>query len=275
MLGVQWQAVQREAQLAATQAAHGVTVLRRANHAQPGLYTQAFFGLSIGIERMGKLIFLVDYAISNGGDFPSDKDLRKVGHNLVDLLIKCEDISQHLSQSIDWISRPKNEIHQGIEEVLSQFAVKLRYYNLNYLAGSAQNQQDPLALWWEKVAEPICNRHYSKKQRDQDQLESILIQNLLGEHSFVIHSTEAGEPINSVQQYLLKGRATHIVQKYSQLYTLQILRWLTSMLWQLSSYGTYKKDIQAFLGLHEPFSFFLNEDKYFRNRKTWSIYRYR
>ena len=40
-----WRAVQREAQLAASEVAHGATVLRRANHAQPGLYTQAFFGL--------------------------------------------------------------------------------------------------------------------------------------------------------------------------------------------------------------------------------------
>jgi hypothetical protein len=44
-LGAQWQAVQREAQLAAEHAAYGVTVLGRANHAQTGLYTQAFFGL--------------------------------------------------------------------------------------------------------------------------------------------------------------------------------------------------------------------------------------
>ena len=66
-LGTQWRAVQREAQLAAEQAAHGVTVLGRANHAQTGLYTQAFFGLSIGLERMGKLIFLADHAIRSDG----------------------------------------------------------------------------------------------------------------------------------------------------------------------------------------------------------------
>lgn len=67
-----WHAMQREAQLAAAQVAHGVTALGWANHAQTGLYTQAFFGLSIGFERMGKLIFVTDHAINNSGVFPTD-----------------------------------------------------------------------------------------------------------------------------------------------------------------------------------------------------------
>ena len=45
----EWRALQREAQLAAEQLAAGVTALGRANHAQTGLYSQAFFGLSVGL----------------------------------------------------------------------------------------------------------------------------------------------------------------------------------------------------------------------------------
>ena len=40
ILDAQWQAVSREARLAAEQAAYGVTVLGRANHAQTGLYSR-------------------------------------------------------------------------------------------------------------------------------------------------------------------------------------------------------------------------------------------
>ncbi len=137
-LGAQWRAVQREAQLAAEQAAHGVTVLGRANHAQTGLYTQAFFGLSIGLERMGKLIFLTDHAIRSDGAFPTDQDLRKIGHDLASLLAKCEAIGAGLSQDRDYMAWPSDAIHRGIEDVLSLFATKLRYYNLNHLAGAAQ-----------------------------------------------------------------------------------------------------------------------------------------
>jgi len=129
-LGVQWRAVQRESQLAAEQAAHGVTVLGRANHAQTGLYTQAFFALSIGLERMGKLIFLADYAIRNGGDFPTDRELREIGHDVDVLLSKCEEIGSRIGQDREYSARPNDPIHRGIGAVLSSFATKLRYYAL-------------------------------------------------------------------------------------------------------------------------------------------------
>ena len=63
----EWHALGREAELSAEQIAQGVTALGKANHAQKGIYTQAFFGLSIGLERLAKLILLADHAISNSG----------------------------------------------------------------------------------------------------------------------------------------------------------------------------------------------------------------
>ena len=74
-LSAEWRALQREAQLAAEQIAVGVTALGRANHAQTGLYSQAFFGLSIGMERTGKLIFIANYAIRNNGSLPTNSIL--------------------------------------------------------------------------------------------------------------------------------------------------------------------------------------------------------
>jgi len=144
--GSQWRAVQCEAQLAAEQIAHGVTVLGRANHVQLGLYLQAFFGLSIGLERLGKLIFIVDHAIKSEGEFPTDQDLRGFGHDLASLLPKGEEIGACLDPNLDYIVRPNDPIHQGIKDVLSLFAMRLRYYNLNYLTGSSQGQQDPVEL---------------------------------------------------------------------------------------------------------------------------------
>jgi hypothetical protein len=78
----QWHALGREADLAAAQICSGVTALGRANHAQKGYYTNAFFGLSIGLERLCKLIVLADYAIDNSGQFPGNSDLMKCGHNI-------------------------------------------------------------------------------------------------------------------------------------------------------------------------------------------------
>jgi hypothetical protein len=48
----EWHALDREAELAAEQIASGITALGRANHAQKGYYTQAFFGLSIRLATV-------------------------------------------------------------------------------------------------------------------------------------------------------------------------------------------------------------------------------
>ena len=266
------QAIQCEAQLAGEQIAHGVTVLGRANHAQPGLYVQAFFGLSIGLERMCKLIFVANYTIAHSGHFPTDKDLRKFGHDLSSLLSNCEEIGKGLDPKRDYRDRPSDPIHQGIEEVLSLFATNLRYYNLNHLAGAAKNQRDPIALWWEKVALPICDKHYSQRQRKRDKAEAAEIERIIGGSSVVLHTSEDGQPIRDVPTFFARSRATRVVQKYGRLYTLQIVRWLSSIILELSYDGAYKKKIEALLGLHEPFVLFFNEDKLLRGRKTWSIY---
>jgi hypothetical protein len=170
--GAQWRAMQREAQLAAEQAAHGVTTLGRANHAETGYYTQAFFALSIGLERRGTL------------------------------LAKCEDIGNGVNQDRDYRARPNEPIHQGIENVLSLFATKLRYYNLNHLAGADRGQEDPVALRWKKVAVPICDRHYSDRQREKDEAEAIAMESLIGDISTVMHTTETGDSIRDVHSFL-------------------------------------------------------------------------
>jgi hypothetical protein len=239
--GPQWRAMQREAQLAAEQAAHGVTVLGRANHAQTGFYTQAFFALSIGLERMGKLIFLADYAIRNGRVFPTDQDLRKIGHDLSSLIAKCEEIGDGISQDRHFKTRPNDPIHRGIEDVLSLFATKLRYYNLNHLAGADRGQEDPVALWWEKVATPICERHYSKRQREKDKADADAMESFFGESSIVVHTAETGDPIRNVNSLFARARATRVVQKYGRLYTMQIVRWLASIMYDLSSRGAYEQ----------------------------------
>src|SRR5215469_16770112 len=82
----EWHTIGREAELAVAQTGSGITALGRADHLHKGYYTQAFFGLSIGLERIAKLIIISDYAITNSGKFPSNDILRNVGHDIATLL---------------------------------------------------------------------------------------------------------------------------------------------------------------------------------------------
>jgi hypothetical protein len=82
-LDPRFQALCREAAIAAEQMAAGATLLGKAHSVQSGLYNQAFFSLSIGMERAGKLAFVLDHCFENGGSFPNDDQLQKVfRHNV-------------------------------------------------------------------------------------------------------------------------------------------------------------------------------------------------
>ena len=273
VLGAQWRAVQREAQLAAEQAAQGITALGRANYAQTGLYSQAFFGLTVGLERMGKLVFLADHAIRNSGAFPTDAALRGFHHNLSSLLAKCDDIAGSLDETCRYSTRPSSSIHVGIVEVLSTFGTTTRYYNLNLLAGASQNQQDPIFAWWEKVGVPICERHYSVRQRTRDAMNASIIARAIGNATIARHSTEDGRRISDIRELSALTGATSVVQKYGRLYTLQIVRWLAAIIGVLSHRAVSRGGCEALHGADEPFAMFMNEDSYLRDRRTWSIYR--
>lgn len=272
----QWRALQREAQLAAEQIAQGVTALGRANHAQTGLYAQAFFGLSIGLERLGKLIFIADHAIRFGGRFPTNDDLKNsIGHDIRSLLAKCDSIGSTVDQARQYAARPADSIHRGIEETLSEFATRSRYYNLSYIAGAAGTHTDPIAMWWEKVAEPICARHYSARQRKRDFAGAAAMAEIHDGASVVIHTAESGTEISDVMSYFSRAGMTAVVQKYGRVYTLQIVRWLVSILHEVVNRGAYEKRIEPLLGLHEHFVIFFNDDECLRSRTTWSTYRLR
>lgn len=272
MLDARHTAIIRESQLAAEQIGQGVMVLAKANHAQTGTYAQAFFGLSIGLERTCKLIFLADYAIAKDGSLPTNKELKSFCHNIFSLLSKCETIGIGFMPEREYADRPRDPIHEGIIEVLSLFGMQSRYYNLNYLTGAAADQRDPVALWWEKVALPICERHYTKRHRAKDDANVAMAELVFGDRAFVHHTSEDGDPIRDIRTFFGRAGATKVAQQYGQLYVLQIVRWLSSLLYELAHEAAYKRRIATFLGSHEPFVMFMNEDRDLKKWKKWSIY---
>lgn len=272
-LSAEWFFLQREAQLAAEQIAIGVTVLGRANHAQPGLYSQAFFGLSIGLERLCKLVIIANHAINNQGHYPDNKVLKSVHHNLETGIAHCRKIADSVNATRHYADEPDTLIHKAIITTLSDFADKTRYYNLDFITGAAGQRTDPIKTWWEKVAGPICTRHYTERQRRKDAENTALLTSLFGDNSAVLHFAEDGSMIREVQEFFGRAGTTAVVQKYGRLYTLQIIRWLATILYELSHSGAYCSRIEALLDLHDPFMIFCNDDWYLRRRKSWSIYK--
>ena len=89
-----WNAIAREAALAAEHLGNGATILGKANYEHHAHYGQAFFSLSTGFERAAKLALVVDHALINAGEFPSTGKIRDYGHNLARLLGQADAIAE-------------------------------------------------------------------------------------------------------------------------------------------------------------------------------------
>src|SRR5262245_9371738 len=92
LLGETWLALAREAATAAEHLAIGATALGQANYAQDARYGQAFFALSVGIERSCKLALVVDHAVEHLGVFPTNEGVLRYRHNLRRLLDRLDEI---------------------------------------------------------------------------------------------------------------------------------------------------------------------------------------
>lgn len=274
MFSPEWHALGREAQLAAELTAAGVTTLGRANYAQQGYYIQAFFNLSTGLERLGKLVFVCDHAIESNGRFPNDNDLRRLGHSIQKLVQKSREIANRRQLKLGFAAAPIDPIHSSIIDILDKFGRSTRYYNLDLVSGAdVSRDSEPIQHWWNRVGQPILDRHYSKKRRERDERAAAAMSALIGHLTFVLHTREDGTVIDDFETASRLTGATAVVQKYGRLYVLQIIRWMSRVLAELSFLGGYTKKIDALAGLNEPFALFYNEDQYFLGRKTWSIYR--
>lgn len=274
MLSPQHQAIQREAQLAAEQVAHGVTVLGKANFAEQGLYSQAFFSLSIGFERIGKLVYIANHALNNEGRFPTDADLkREFGHDISKLFCECKKINVNLKSQFEMSNDELNEIHIIIVRFLSDFAKSLRYYNLNFLSDTSSSQLDPIGRWRNEIVSRIFRKHYTNKMVTEDERKARRTGSVIGENSFILHSDEHGSNINTSYDLALASIRAERAQKFSRFYVLQLARWFSRILNKLAHICAYERRFGCFLGLEEPFAIFLNDDASFKSRKTWAIRR--
>lgn len=265
-----WKALAREAGIAAEHMAIGVTALGKANYAYPAYYGQAFFALSIGLERSAKLALLVDHAIRNSGIFPSESDIRKYSHHLMKLLDGADEVSKRLG--VDRI--PRTPVHVAIIQVLSDFASNVtRYYNLEVVTGapSVATKKDPVAQWHDRIVKPLVEAHYKPHQRQKHERNARLVDSALGPHSLVHHIAESGEVLDKIYDASMKTAITEFIAPYVRLHVMQIIR---SIAFLLSALGheAQAQSMHDVPYMSEFFAIFTNDDKYLRGRKNWSIY---
>jgi hypothetical protein len=111
-------ALSREASSVAQHLGIGATAIGRADFDRTASYAQAFFALSVGLERGAKLALTLDAAASTG-EFLTSGALRSFGHDLEQLILEVGRVA--LGRGID-VAFPNSEIHRAIRQVLTCFA---------------------------------------------------------------------------------------------------------------------------------------------------------
>lgn len=248
----------KEAGLTATCIKQGLTSLRKANFVEKGYYYQAFFLLSIGIERLLKLT-VIAIKLTEENKFPTNESLRKdFGHNIEKLIQKTiENINPNNSILKDDI------IYEQIITFLTEYAKSARYYNLDSLTGGVANE-DPLHSW-QKIQSIIKVRHI--KEWPLTQSDKLYFQ-IINNNSTFLFTNEVDKPLENASDYFIESALVEKLQGFSVYYFHRLISFLVNNLVLVSE---RKHMLPTY---HEFFPLFLNRSMTkaeIMRRKNWNI----
>jgi hypothetical protein len=115
-------------------------------NAQPGPFYAAFFNYAIGLERLLKILLLMD-KWHRERQFLSDKELKAKSHGVENLYKDARTLFPQYPVAWKDAYEP-DAINRDLLSFLAGFANGNRYYNLNALAGAVpQHAKDPIHCW--------------------------------------------------------------------------------------------------------------------------------
>lgn len=238
-----------EANLTLATIADGLDCLKNADTYKKGLYYQAFFSLSIGIERIIKLIIIDKYRIENQGEFPSNKIIRNYGHELYKMVKEYD---------------PKlleNKIYNKVIIFLDNFAKKTRYYNLDILTGKQVEFLNPLSNWNEIEKEIL--EEYNVKIKPIANKK--ILANLINQTFDIMYLNNSLQTVNSGMGILEEFETRETFQEYNVLVCYKIIKSLIGILIQ------NEREFHLYPYLWEIFDFFSGNstDYEIRKKSMW------
>lgn len=264
----EWHAIRREATLVRHLVGSGVTALGRASFADKfGEYYTAFFGLSVGLERLCKLALVADHAISHNGRMPEESVVRRFRHKLVDLTDAVDAVAQNHKLTLKY-PRPLTAISVKIIECLDAFAdaSRGRYANFAAIGDPKLGQEEPIRKWWGDVAELILEERYFGKHAQERVEDAARVVDTLLSPATVLYFNETGETMQDILSSSIRAQQTAIVQEYGRYYALTVVRWLADVFLHLSDLT----NSSAFFGMLDFFHIYIVDDKLLRTRRVWA-----
>ena len=269
----EWHALGREAKLVRQLIGAGATALGRASYADGfGEYYTAFFSLSIGIERLAKMILIADYVLDHNGALPDQGSAKKYGHNLSKLIDLAGEIAEKHNLQLQH-KKPGDDICEAIISCLNAFAdsSKVRYANYQAIGNpSFDTREEPVAKWWWEVVEPILTKHYRGKRTEIGvKSRAKIIDALMGSSTMLLHFDEQGNTMSDVETASERTGQTKFAQKYGRFYTLVVVRWLANIFTELTQTNGYQPGLEILFGHYEQLNTYRTEDSFLLTRKNW------
>lgn len=168
--------LQQEGELFQSCLCSGFSALRHADPGNKGAYYTAFFQLSIGIERMMKLVFILRHMTQHGLATPTSAELRSLGHDLTAIY------------SALGLVTPNGPAPQGVSansqllDFLTEFAKTTRYHNLDTLA-KGKPTRDPLVEYnrvFLRIVSDDLDRRVLQRISSQAQALASALENSVG-----------------------------------------------------------------------------------------------
>lgn len=254
----------REAALASQVLGAGLTSLRKYNFAEKGYFYNGMFSITIGLERVLKLILIYDYRLSNTGKFPNDGYLKKMGHKIEDLVGWARSINQSQKLGVDE-SCFDDDLIAKVIKFLTDFAGKSRYYNLDTLSGTGQKANEPLARWDNEICTVILKRHFEMSLKKARMLG---IGETIKDIASVHHSHEDGSIIDTTTDLAIQSVPIEDKQKYSLFYVYQLVRFVVKVFIELELRQKTETSLRDFFVLYH-----LSDKSQILRRRIWDPYR--
>lgn len=238
----------------------GLTFMRKYDFALLGYIYQSFFSLSVGLERLCKLILLYEYFMRKGHNPPSNY-LKSKGHVLTSLFSEAASLAPQYGCEKYFLKFKPETVYDLILNNLSDFATCNRYFHLNKLSGY-QHSEDPVMRWDKEVNEYIINKHFHKNTPRNNAM--IEIAEKISDFSTVLHHDERGKEILNFKDLMEASLKVETKQKYSMFYTFCLVKALCQL--QYEQYFVLSSDAC----LYEFFTIFRTEEKRALKLKTWN-----
>lgn len=259
----------REAAISGNLLSAGLSALKKTNFTKLGLYGEGFFSLSMGLERLLKIVCVLDWFLTNNR-FPSDQEIRGFGRDIEDLFARVEDIRQKHKVRND-APIAAGSIERELFHYVARFSMSTMYFNMDFFTGGpkAGRSDDPVSEWFDPVASMIFAKHLLDKQRAKISHNAALVDELTENLSLVgIKLQVKAKPaeVEAAQQELNK-----VLQKYVAFYCARICRHLYEVLvvvTRLAQSSTAAVEIPSLDGLFFPFE---TDDASLLARKTFPM----